>query len=187
MICVSPVRRKVRRGKPTENGLEFHFSTKKRFASQVRSQETSPGRKGGGWRRKKGEGGRRKQKKRWKQKEKSCPANTRNSPKSDLLCAFEAQETCQVTAKARNGQKSRERQRNATAKTQRSNVKARPQKTRQERDSRMLSGRTVKAQLWLHRHSAAATEPQTRRRNPAVDAAAAQPRKSSGSTTEARP
>ena len=63
MICVSPVRRKVRRGKPTENGLEFHFSTKKRFASQVRSQETSPGRKGGGWRRKKGEGGRRKQKK----------------------------------------------------------------------------------------------------------------------------
>ena len=187
MICVSPVRRKVRRGKPTENGLEFHFSTK----ITIREPGTLSGNKPRKERRRleTEEGRRRKEeaKKRWKQKEKSCPANTRNSPKSDLLCAFEAQETCQVTAKARNGQKSRERHRNATAKTQRSNVKARPQKTRQERDSRMLSGRTVKAQLWLHRHSAAATEPQTRRRNPAVDAAAAQPRKSSGSTTEARP
>lgn len=73
MICVSPVRRKVRRDKPTENGLEFHFSTKKRFASQVRSQETSPGRKGGGWRRKKGEGGRRKQKKDGSRKKRAVP------------------------------------------------------------------------------------------------------------------
>ena len=175
MICVSPARRKVRQGKPTENGLEFHFSTK----ITIREPGTLSGNKPRKERRRlETEEGRRR-------KEEAKKDGSRKKRAVPPIRGTAQNRICYVHSKHKKH--ARSLQRREMARSRESVIEMRPQKTRQERDSRMHSGRTVKALLRLNRHSAAATEPQMRRRNPAVDAAVAQPRKSSGSTTEARP